>query len=48
MYDPKSSDIKFVNPWGQSGASLTPEEREFLKFAIIKINATRGNGLDLE
>ena len=45
MYDPTSSDIKFVNPWDNN--NLTDEEREFLKFAIIKINATRGNGLDL-
>ena len=47
MYDSKSSDIKFVNPW-DNNVSLTNEEREFLKYAIIKINSTRGNGLNLE
>lgn len=47
MYDHKSSDVKFVNPWSNNN-NLTPEEREFLKYAIIKINATRGNGLNLE
>ena len=47
MYDKSSSDLKFVNPW-DNNVSLTSEEREFLKYAIIKINATRGNGLNLE
>lgn len=46
MYDQTSSDIKFKNPWENN--DLTDEEREFLKYAIIKINSTRGNGLNLE
>ncbi len=46
MYDPKSSDVKFVNPWSNDH-NLTSEEVEFLKYTIIKINSTRGNGLDL-
>lgn len=49
MYDHKSSDVKFINPWDENQASgLTTEEIEFLKYAIIKINSTRGNGLNLE
>lgn len=46
MYDETSSDLKFKNPWENN--DLTDEEREFLKYAIIKINATRGSGLNLE
>jgi hypothetical protein len=46
MYDETSSDLKFKNPWENN--DLNDEEREFLKYAIIKINATRGNGLNLE
>ncbi len=49
MYDHKSSDVKFINPWDSDQAkSLTTEEIEFLKYAIIKINSTRGNGLNLD
>jgi len=48
MYDHKSSDVKFINPWDPNQAeSLSQEEIEFLKYAIIKINSTRGNGLNL-
>jgi len=47
MYDETSSDIKFLNPWDTNINKLTDDEREFLKYAIIKINSTRGNGLDL-
>lgn len=46
MYDHTSSDVKFVNPW-DNNVNLTNDEREFLKYSIIKINSTRGNGLDL-
>ena len=35
MYDPTSSDLKFINPWSNNH-TLTPEEEEFLKYAIIK------------
>jgi len=48
MYDPTSSDLKFVNPWDTNNVNLNDDEREFLKYAIIKINSTRGNGLNLE
>jgi len=47
MYDHKSSDIKFVNPWSNT-VQLDDDEKEFLKYAIIKINSTRDNGLNLE
>jgi len=49
MFDHKSSDVKFVNPWDPAIANtLEEEEIDFLKFAIIKINATRNNKLDLK
>lgn len=47
MYDHESGDIRFVNPWDMN-SSLTDEEREFLKFALIKINTTRDNKLDIK
>lgn len=47
MYDHKSSDVKFLNPWDYSN-DLDDDEREFLKYALIKINSTRENGLNLE
>ena len=47
MYDKTSSDVKFVNPW-DNNVALDDAEREFLKYAIIKINSTRGNGIDLK
>jgi len=42
MYDSESNDIKFVNPWS-STVKLTDEEKDFLKYALIKINCTRRN-----
>ena len=47
MYDKKSSDVKFINPWADD-VTLDDVEKEFLKYAIIKINSTRGNGIDLK
>lgn len=41
MYDKTvTGDLMFKNPW-DSKADLTPEEREFLMFAIRKINGDR-------
>lgn len=40
MYDQESDDLMFVNPWDNNN-SLTIEERDFLKFAILKINDNR-------
>lgn len=46
MYDPNSKDFRFLNPWNPN-TKLDNDEREFLKYAIIKINSTRKN-LDLQ
>ena len=46
MYDHNSEDIRFLNPW-DSSTSLTQEERDFLKYALIKINATRNDNINL-
>ena len=41
MYDKTvTGDLMFKNPW-DSKTDLTPEEREFLMFAIRKINGDR-------
>jgi hypothetical protein len=40
MYDQESDDLMFLNPWDTSN-SLTDEERDFLKFALLKINDNR-------
>ena len=40
MYDDSGEDLLFKNPWDNSN-DLTPEEREFLKFALLKINDNR-------
>lgn len=40
MFDQESNDLMFVNPWDNSN-NLTNEEREFLKFALLKINDNR-------
>lgn len=45
MFDPNSDDLLFVNPWN-SNVILTNEERDFLKFAILKINDNRIKGFD--
>ena len=46
MYDPNSQDFRFLNPWNPN-SKLDDAEREFLKYALIKINSTRKN-LDLQ
>jgi hypothetical protein len=40
MYDESGEDLLFKNPWDNS-AELTDEERDFLKFALLKINDNR-------
>jgi hypothetical protein len=40
MFDKDSDDLIFVNPWDNS-VNLSNEERDFLKFAILKINDNR-------
>lgn len=45
MYDKSSDDLLFLNPWDYSN-NLTPEERDFLKFAILKINDNRIKNFD--
>jgi hypothetical protein len=40
MYDESGDDLLFVNPWDNTN-NLTPAERDFLKFAILKINDNR-------
>jgi len=42
MYDPNSNDFRFLNPWNPN-SKLDDAERDFLKYALIKINATRKN-----
>ena len=42
MYDPNSQDFRFLNPWNPN-SKLDDAEREFLKYALIKINSTRKN-----
>jgi hypothetical protein len=47
MYDKTvTGDLRFKNPWDNTN-DLTPEEREFLMFAILKINGDRNPGFDL-
>lgn len=46
MYDPNSQDFRFLNPWNPN-SQLDDAEREFLKYALIKINSTRKD-LNLE
>ena len=40
MYDESGDDLLFLNPWDNTN-NLTPEERDFLKFALLKINDNR-------
>ena len=40
MYDESGEDLLFKNPWDNS-VELTDEERDFLKFALLKINDNR-------
>lgn len=40
MYDQSSDDLMFVNPWDNTN-NLTSEERDFLKFTLLKINDNR-------
>lgn len=40
MFDKDSDDLIFVNPW-DNNVNLSNEERDFLKFAILKINDNR-------
>ena len=44
MYDKNSKDLLFVNPY--EDPSLTPEERDFLIFALLKINSNRYSDFD--
>ena len=42
MFDQESEDLMFVNPWdNKANLNLTDEERDFLKFALLKINDNR-------
>jgi hypothetical protein len=45
MFDPNSDDLMFVNPW-DNNINLTNEERDFLKFALLKINDNRIKNFD--
>jgi hypothetical protein len=45
MYDESGDDLLFVNPWDNNN-DLTPAERDFLKFAILKINDNRIKDFD--
>lgn len=45
MFDESSDDLMFVNPWDNSVA-LSSAERDFLKFAILKINDNREKSFD--
>ena len=45
MFDHDSEDLMFINPWDNS-TNLSDAEREFLKFAILKINDNRIKGFD--
>lgn len=45
MFDPDSDDLMFVNPW-DNNVNLSNEERDFLKFALLKINDNRIKNFD--
>jgi hypothetical protein len=46
MYDTEEEeDLLFLNPWDNTN-NLTPAERDFLKFAILKINDNRMKNFD--
>ena len=45
MFDKDSDDLIFVNPW-DNNVNLSNEERDFLKFAILKINDNRIKNFD--
>lgn len=46
MYDKEEQDdLLFLNPWDNNN-DLTPEERDFLKFALLKINDNRFKDFD--
>lgn len=48
MYDRTvTGDLRFKNPWDNTN-DLTDDEREFLMFAILKINGDRNPGFDLQ
>jgi len=47
MYDEEAEDFRFKNPWDPN-AELDDAEREFLKFALLKINDNRIKGFNPE
>lgn len=47
MYDEEAEDFRFKNPWDPN-AELDGAEREFLKFALLKINDNRIKGFNPE
>ena len=45
MFDPESEDLMFLNPWDYTN-NLDDPERDFLKFALLKINDNRIKNFD--